>query len=1436
MIKKKKGKILISIISIIMITIIGLAIYKNKNELYIDKVLTEKSYSYLPKEAKNYIKNIYQKTGKVILTEKNKKENTPYLNPKYVDYLTLTDDKKEKVEVIPNNYVVDFQDGDVQNETYPSRYNLNSVNNKNYLTPFYNQGNLGICWAFASIEQAESYLMVKNNESYSEQTQRFSARQMDYATSINGIKNYENENAYNRNLTDGGNYYMSQFIMSYGLSLNDYEGYNQAITKKELHEVLNFKNSKYELKSSIILPQISKDATEEQKTAYINTIKKNIIQYGGAYVGTGSPSGYCGFKNTDGTYAIVDRDNCIGTSGHAMQIVGWDDDYTYSYCKSGSKHKSVNQQGKCDSGTLESGTGTWILRNSWGEMQDYKYVYLGYSSYEYEVDFTTSLTSMNDRTWDNIYHKNIWKDGTADTPTDMTVYNKKINTIEKLEEVKFMPASSNGQYKISIQTPSQNYEDIKFFSVDYPGTYTIDLTDKEILLNDQQFTIIISSTNNTSIIANTISAFTSNVSKTPQIETENIDGSKITINQNDNYEFIVYSNTKNINSNETVSYELYKDNIDYSNYLIAYNNNVVAENNINATIILNKNIPVGNYKLRIKYNDYYSETNLSIPTIYNLQGSGTPLDPYLIYNEDDLNQMRYNLDAYYLLKNDITLTKNWIPIGTYNTPFKGGFDGGNHTITGLKIEENNDSAVGLFGYVKVKYYYYQQIPEYFTQNEKTYFKNVKFKDSDVTNRGDASIFIGHLIINTEDKPSNAINERNPQLEIENIHFIDGNLTSTNGNAGVIIGNIDVIPITYDRPYLNINNTYTSITVSGLNSAGFIGYINDQYEAGSGIMLYLTISNFQNTGIIDVKTPNIEYGPFNNYSPVLGGLYGNIKIELNNFIINTIFNDSKYMSQFNLNNDLYFIGYYNEETSESLSYNLSHGYYVGKYNNISTSASSIKDNSLYGSWPSFSDYWKIETIDGIKRIPVMKDIEYNYTDISDISMKKYDKVSLLDYITGKNDYEYIEYSTISNDNIIKIKKEQEDISIEALEKGTATIHVINNYDGLEKDINITVTADKKEKPIITYLYNTDDNNYTYQQQVNKQETFTLSENEFTRAGYTFMGWNTIADGTGINYEDKATIENGIDEDLRLYAIWNLNVYTIKFDPNGGTGTIADLTGATIYMRCQLPLNSFTRENYRFTGWNTKRDGTGISFNNRDIIAKEQLMLFDSVVVTLYAQWESTKGIITFNSNDGYEQIKEQTITLEETTKLNKNTFTREGYIFKEWNTKQDGTGTSYSDEQMVSFDKNTTLYAIWKKDLPYTINKYSVDETNHYISKIMVNTELNNFTSNIILGYGYGIDVDYKTIDNKKILYTGGKTRITHGLDLYQEYTNVVIGDINGDGKINSADLLRIRQHLLGTNILTGVYFLSSDINYDNTINSADLLRIRQHLLGTKPIE
>ena len=61
------------------------------------------------------------------------------------------------------------------------------------------------------------------------------------------------------------------------------------------------------------------------------------------------------------------------------------------------------------------------------------------------------------------------------------------------------------------------------------------------------------------------------------------------------------------------------------------------------------------------------------------------------------------------------------------------------------------------------------------------------------------------------------------------------------------------------------------------------------------------------------------------------------------------------------------------------------------------------------------------------------------------------------------------------------------------------------------------------------------------------------------------------------------------------------------------------------------------------------------------------------------------------------------------------------------------------------------------------------------------------------------------------------------------------GDPNNDGKINSGDLLAIRQHLLGTKVLSGDNYNAGDVNNDGKINSGDLLVVRQHLLGIKNI-
>ncbi len=102
---------------------------------------------------------------------------------------------------------------------------------------------------------------------------------------------------------------------------------------------------------------------------------------------------------------------------------------------------------------------------------------------------------------------------------------------------------------------------------------------------------------------------------------------------------------------------------------------------------------------------------------YHFEGSGTKDAPFLISNEYELvalskhvsNGETYGEDkkpynkAHYLLTSDITLTQEFNPIGVKSTgegtAFSGVFDGGRHTIKGLKISEGLSQS-GLFGVVK----------------------------------------------------------------------------------------------------------------------------------------------------------------------------------------------------------------------------------------------------------------------------------------------------------------------------------------------------------------------------------------------------------------------------------------------------------------------------------------------------------------------------------------------------------------------------------------------------------------------------------------------------------------------------------------------------------------------------------------------------------------
>lgn len=99
---------------------------------------------------------------------------------------------------------------------------------------------------------------------------------------------------------------------------------------------------------------------------------------------------------------------------------------------------------------------------------------------------------------------------------------------------------------------------------------------------------------------------------------------------------------------------------------------------------------------------------------------------------------------------------------------------------------------------------------------------------------------------------------------------------------------------------------------------------------------------------------------------------------------------------------------------------------------------------------------------------------------------------------------------------------------------------------------------------------------------------------------------------------------------------------------------------------------------------------------------------SGTVTYTAQWEDAQYIVKFNANGGDGSMTDQTINIGTSTALKANAFTKYNYTFKGWNTKANGTGTSYANKQQVlnlstSYTTPVTLYAQWKENTNISVD-------------------------------------------------------------------------------------------------------------------------------------
>ena len=119
---------------------------------------------------------------------------------------------------------------------------------------------------------------------------------------------------------------------------------------------------------------------------------------------------------------------------------------------------------------------------------------------------------------------------------------------------------------------------------------------------------------------------------------------------------------------------------------------------------------------------------------------------------------------------------------------------------------------------------------------------------------------------------------------------------------------------------------------------------------------------------------------------------------------------------------------------------------------------------------------------------------------------------------------------------------------------------------------------------------------------------------TKDGYSFRGWGRTADATEVVKSTDIVPDSGCE----LFAVWDELTYTVKFNVNGGTGTMADEV-FEVGVAKALTANAFKRTGYTFQGWATSTDGE-VEYSDKQSVVN---LTTSGSTVNLFAIW---KGVV------------------------------------------------------------------------------------------------------------------------------------------------------------------------------------------------------------------
>lgn len=269
-----------------------------------------------------------------------------------------------------------------------------------------------------------------------------------------------------------------------------------------------------------------------------------------------------------------------------------------------------------------------------------------------------------------------------------------------------------------------------------------------------------------------------------------------------------------------------------------------------------------------------------------------------------------------------------------------------------------------------------------------------------------------------------------------------------------------------------------------------------------------------------------------------------------------------------------------------------------------------------------------------------------------------------------------------------------------------------------------TINKGMKYIYTWKQDDDDiyDNVIYKKP-SKYETITdkTTETKFTGSSYKITNNKVLK-----------------DTDYKVYL--PRQEYTYSFDFNVPAGkSLADVGNQQdefkrLAENNSIDIKSPTLAGWNFEGWNTKPDGSGNGYGIEPMLEDK----------TFYAQWSRATYVVHFDpngaSNPNHQTgefiqntvtgtMADQELEYDVAASLRTNTYARAGYTFAGWDTKADGTGTSYSNGQsvtnLIAYDQTEiTLYAQWAKQLGTETITVVSEETGRPVSGVSMKLQKN----------------------------------------------------------------------------------------------------------------